>query len=133
MSNGLIFYTNDGDFTKIVTHPRYKVEKEYLVTTLNHITEQMLDDYCRGIYLKGQLLRLTKYTLISHKKVCLVLNQGRNREIRRIFSHFGVKIKGIKRQRIGIISVAGIKAGAYRQLNQSEVQWFLCKNKKLEK
>jgi len=130
MSNGLIFYTNDGVFAKIVSHPSYRVEKEYLVTAYMQITKQMLEDYCRGVNLKGQLLRLKKYIIISRKRAYLVLSQGKNREIRRIFAYYGVKIRSIKRQRIGIVSLSAMKEGSYRHLKHSEVQWFLAKKEK---
>ncbi len=124
LSSGLIFYTNDGDFAKIVSHPSSGIEKEYLLETREAIPESVLLKYSRGIKIEGERFCLKKYVYKTPKKVLLTLEEGKNREIRRVCSHFNVVIRRIHRVRIGCVSIEDIPAGAYRHLIPKEVQWF---------
>jgi 23S rRNA pseudouridine2605 synthase len=124
LSSGLIFFTNDGNFSEIVTHPRYNVEKEYLVTAKNMISDQVLDKYVEGIKIKGVCYCAKCYRRLSSKKVRLTLVQGKNREIRKVLGAFGITIKTLQRIRIGCVTLGGLKSGKYRQLTSGEVKWF---------
>ncbi len=121
LSSGLIFFTNDGEFAKIVSHPSSEIEKEYLVETKKEIPEELLKEYLKGVYVEGELYRLKSYTFRSPKSVRLVLLEGKNREIRKVFSSRGLYPKRIHRIRIGSIMVKGIDSGKYRNLTQKEV------------
>ncbi len=125
MSSGLIFLTNDGDFTMHISHPSREIEKEYIVQTREVISEDFLQEFCSGLYIEGTAYRCRRYVMIDDKKVRLVLVEGKNREIRKVFSAGRLKIKKIHRIRIGIVGIEGIKSGAYRNLKKREVQWFL--------
>jgi 23S rRNA pseudouridine2605 synthase len=124
-SSGLIFYTNDGDFAKTVSHPSSKIEKEYQVETKNPFPEELLSKYKRGLIIDGQSYRLRRYQYKTPRKVILTLIEGKNREIRRVFEHFGFFPSKIHRIRIGCVHVRGIPAGGYRPLSRQEVAWFV--------
>jgi 23S rRNA pseudouridine2605 synthase len=124
LSSGLIFFTNDGNFSKVVTHPRYCIEKEYLVTAKNMISDQVLDEYVTGVRIKGVCYRARCCGRLSAKKVRLTLAQGKNREIRKVLGTFGVTIKTLQRIRIGNVSLGRLKSGSYRRLTADEVKWF---------
>jgi 23S rRNA pseudouridine2605 synthase len=126
-SSGLIFYTNDGGFARTVSHPSSGIEKEYLVETKGPIAEQLLQRYRRGVDVEGESYHLLRYQYKTPRKAVLTLGEGKNREIRRVFDHFGLKLSRIHRIRIGCVHVRGIPPGGYRMLSRKEVSWFLDK------
>jgi 23S rRNA pseudouridine2605 synthase len=129
MSSGLVFYTNDGTFAAIVTHPSFGIEKEYLLETVTDIPVAMLPEYVKGIRLEGELLKIIKYRLAGKRRAKITLNQGKNREIRRVCQAFHVPVKQLVRIRIGKVLLEGIEPGNYRTLTKDEVGWFLAQGK----
>jgi 23S rRNA pseudouridine2605 synthase len=123
-SSGLIFYTNDGPFARTVMHPSSRIEKEYLVETREPIAPEHLARFQRGIDLEEERYRLKRYTILTPNQLRLTLVEGKNREIRRVFEYFGVRLKSIHRVRIGCVHLKGIPKGAYRSLSKAEVRWF---------
>lgn len=123
-SSGLIFYTNDGNFAKTVSHPSSRIEKEYQVETKGPFPEELLLKYKRGLTIGGESYRLLKYRYKTPRRVVLTLIEGKNREIRRVFEHFGFFPSKIHRIRIGCVHIHGIPAGGYRPLSGKEVDWF---------
>ena len=89
-SEGLIFLTNDGDFSLHLTHPRYGVRKKYIVTVEGRVGAEMLSQFTRGLVYQGDKLKAEKALLISASKaqsvVELELTSGRNREVRRLLA-----------------------------------------------
>ena len=124
LSSGLIFYTNDGEFAKSVSHPSSEIEKEYRVDTQQPIPESLLEAYRGGITVEGEHYQLLSYKYKTPRSVRLKLVEGKNREIRRVFAHWHIGVRKIHRIRIGVVKVSGIPTGQYRPLSQREVQWF---------
>ena len=93
LSTGLIFFTNDGEFTKIVAHPSSGIEKEYIVESKQVIEEKFLIDFMEGVTIDGEHYKLHSYKYKTKYKVKLVLLEGKNREIRRFFQSRNLKIK----------------------------------------
>jgi 23S rRNA pseudouridine2605 synthase len=125
MSAGLILLTNDGEFGKIVSHPSSEFEKEYIADTGEPVPEDILQEMMKGVRINGELYKIKKYSFKTPYKISLVLVEGKNREIRNIFSHFRIKLKKLQRVRIGCVKLSGIMPGAYRYLGDKEVKWFL--------
>jgi 23S rRNA pseudouridine2605 synthase len=124
LSSGLIFFTNDGEFARLVSHPSSEIEKEYIVETKKEIPLEFLEEYKKGIYVEGEIYRLQSYTVKSPKRVHLVLIEGKNREIRNVFSSRGLYPRRIHRIRIGSVVLKGIEAGRFRYLTEKEVKSF---------
>lgn len=124
LSSGLIFFTNDGNFSGVITHPRYGVEKEYLVSVGKVMTDELLDQYVAGIKIEGVRYQAKCYQRILPKKFRLTLTQGKNREIRKVLGAADVAIKTLQRIRIGNVLLGGLKSGKYRHLTADEVRWF---------
>ncbi len=129
LSTGLIFFTNDGNFTKIVAHPSSGIEKEYIVETKQAIDEQILLDFMKGVSIDGEKYKLDSYKYKTKFKVRLILLEGKNREIRRFFQSRNIKIRKLHRIRIGIVQLNNIPSGSYRYLTKKEVAWFFKKGK----
>jgi 23S rRNA pseudouridine2605 synthase len=125
MSSGLIIFTNDGNFSNIVSHPRNKIEKEYLVEARKEIPKEFLEEFKKGIYFDGDCYRIQSYRLVSPRVVSLVLTEGKNREIRNAFAARKHTIKSLERVRIGCINNTGLASGRYRALREQEIQWLL--------
>jgi len=129
LSSGLILFTNDGDFAQAVSHPSSGVEKEYLVETKREIPEEFLREYQKGIVVEGERYRLKSWKLKGPRCAALVLEEGKNRELRNVFLARGLYPQKIHRIRIGHITVKGIDSGRFRRLTAREVETFLKKGK----
>lgn len=130
LSTGLIFFTNDGDFTKIVAHPSSEIEKEYIVESKQIIEEKFLIEFMAGVTIEGEKYKLHSYKYKTKYKVKLILLEGKNREIRRFFQARNLKIRKLHRVKIGIVELENIPSGSYRYLTNKEVAWFFKKKKK---
>jgi len=128
-SSGLIFYTNDGDFAKLVSHPSSAIEKEYRVECAHDVPEELLKKYQKGITVEGQRYRLKRYRYKSPRSLSLTLIEGKNREIRKVFELFRITLRSIHRVRIGCVTDDGIPVGSYRRLEAAEIQWFIKRRK----
>jgi 23S rRNA pseudouridine2605 synthase len=123
-SSGLIFYTNDGDFARQVSHPSSAIEKEYLVECGQDVPEELLQRYQAGISVRGERYRLKRYRYRSPRSLSLTLIEGKNREIREVFQSFRITLRSIHRVRIGCVTEQGIPSGRYRRLEPEEIEWF---------
>ena len=126
MSEGLILVTNDGELANLLAHPRYGVEKKYLVQVAGVPTPDTLDKLRRGIGLAEGMARAQHVHLKSqHKQSAvleMVLDEGKNREIRRMLAHLGHKVHQLKRVAVGKLSLGDLLPGQWRQLAWSEVE-----------
>jgi 23S rRNA pseudouridine2605 synthase len=125
LSTGLIFLTNDGEFADAVMHPSSGVEKEYVVETKDPVPKEMLEEYRRGLRVEEAVYTLKSYEYKNARKVHLVLEEGKNREIREVFMARRIKVKRLHRIRIGPVKLGGLRPGAHRELSEREVSWFL--------
>ncbi len=128
LTSGLIFFTNDGDFAKKMTHPSSHVEKEYVVTTKKEIPEELMENFKKGIYVAGELFKLKSYKLNGSNSVNIVLEEGKNRELRKVFLSQNINVKKVHRIRIGNIKLTGINSGHFRNLTEREIKLLDGKN-----
>ena len=124
MSSGLILYTNDGEFAKLVAHPRSQIEKQYLVETAKRVDEDLLRQYARGIRIGETRYRCKSYSLRSERSILLTLTEGKNREIRNVFISRNIRLKRVHRLRVGPVSLKGLAPARFRRLTEKEVRWF---------
>jgi 23S rRNA pseudouridine2605 synthase len=128
-SSGLIFYTNDGNFANLVMHPSNEIEKEYFVEAHDEIQDDFLDKFKKGIRIDSITYKIRDFRRMNPFKVHLILNEGKNREIRNVFKYKKIRIKKLVRIRIGNVSLEGMKPGEFRLLKKKEIDWFLLKYK----
>lgn len=122
LSTGLMFLTNDGEFSSYITNPANGVEKEYLVELSRTIGEELLDSFVRGVIIDGERCAIDSYRLTGEKSVSMVLTEGKNREIRRLFHHHKIRVKRLHRVRIGAIRLRKMAPGEYRILNKRDLE-----------
>jgi 23S rRNA pseudouridine2605 synthase len=127
-SSGLILFTNDGDFAAKIGHPRSNIEKEYTVKTTRPIPDDLAAHFVQGITLEDtesglpMVFRAKSIKRITPNALSIILVEGKNREIRRIFSHFHLHVTSLQRVRIGPVLLAGLPEGATRALTQNEIE-----------
>lgn len=121
-SEGLLLFTNDGDFAGAVGHPSGNIEKEYRVRTDRPVPEGFAKAFLRGIPEGGQILRARSVESEDERTLRVVLIEGRNREIRRALEAFGLAAVRLVRVRVGPVSLEGLRPGAWRDLTESETE-----------
>jgi 23S rRNA pseudouridine2605 synthase len=130
-SEGLIFLTNDGEFSLKLTHPRYGIRKKYVVSVLGKVEPSLLSRFLAGIEDAGELLKVTKGRILSANNsrsvVELELAEGKNREIRRLFAAVDLEIERLQRVSIGPIKLGELPAGKWRILTETEIKSLLPK------
>jgi 23S rRNA pseudouridine2605 synthase len=120
-SEGLILMTNDGELTQLLTHPRHKIDKEYELTLDHPWDAALAPKLRRGIFLDGQRAQIARVHSISPTRLRLVLRQGLNRQIRRMFHALGYNVKRLVRVRIGNLRLGDLAPGHWRVLTKREV------------
>ncbi|MBG1266474.1 pseudouridine synthase [Nostoc sp. WHI] len=132
-STGALILTNDGELTFGLTHPRHSISKTYRVLVKGHPPEAVLQMWCRGVMLEGRKTRTAKVHLIERcaEQSCLeiVLQEGRNRQIRRIAQQLGYPVIKLHRTAIGSIQLQTPKEpflseGKYRSLKDHEIHFL---------
>ena len=93
----MLLLTSDGDLAQQLTHPRYKVEKEYEVTLDRRWDPRLGQKLLDGVFLDGKRARLARVQPIGPTRVRVVLHQGLNRQIRRMFYEIGYEVKQLVR------------------------------------
>jgi 23S rRNA pseudouridine2605 synthase len=125
-SEGLIFYTNDGDFSLRLTHPRYGIRKKYLVTLKGEVTPEHIRTLQKGVFSEEEVLKAESGRIIksnkSHSFVELTLTEGKNREVRRMFETLGFEIERLQRVQIGKVKLGQLPRGKWRTLTEPEIK-----------
>ena len=129
-SCGLILFTNDGDFAAKISHPSAQIEKEYIVDTSTPLPPDLAEKFTKGLRVDGVFYKAKEAEQINARRMRVVLIEGKNREIRRVFDSFEIGIKALTRIRIGNIKVEGLQSGNFRELTQDDVKNLLslCEN-----
>jgi pseudouridine synthase len=123
-TEGLLVLTNDGDLAQRLTHPRYKLDKEYEVTLDRPWDSSLTPRLLRGILLDGQRARFSELRPLTPTRLRVVLRQGLNRQIRRTFEAVGYKAKHLVRLRVGTLHLGNLPRGHWRPLTASEIAAF---------
>lgn len=127
-STGLIIFTNDGDFANKMMHPRYQVEKEYIVKLDRPVVIEDLQRAIKGIYIDiPKPYKILRYDLMPQTRqfVRVTLIEGKNREIRKIFSYLGYDVKSLTRIRVGCVELDDLRPGEFRNLTREEISGLL--------
>jgi len=131
-SEGLIFLTNDGGFCHSIAHPSFGLIKTYTVWLDSVLSVEDRKRIQSGIVIDRKYLTKAKIKKVVSQsngcKVFLELFEGRNREIRKIFSHLGKKVIRLRRIKIGLVQLGNLKSGEYRPILESEINLLQSKS-----
>lgn len=127
-SEGLLILTTDGELAQHLTHPSNNVPKTYLVKVEGRLTESDLNPIRSGIEIDGYVTKKSKANIVETNKdftkAHITIYEGKNREIRKMFSAIGKEVSLLKRIKIGELSLKGLDRGEYRKLTNHEVEYL---------
>lgn len=127
-TTGAIILTNDGDLTNLLTHPKNKVEKVYVAKIKGIITKENLTKLCSGVIIDGKKTSKAKAKILRIDKknntsiVELIITEGKNHQVKRMFEVIGFDVMKLKRESIAFLTLDGLKSGEYRKLSLKEVK-----------
>lgn len=122
---GLLLLSNDGAFTNLMIHPRYKIDKKYEAVIRGEISSGEIGMLRDGICLDDGRTAPAKVRIIrsgtKESVIELVIHEGRKRQVKRMLAAVGHPVKKLTRTGLGFLDLAGVKVGQYRYLRQEEV------------
>ena len=130
-TSGLIILTNDGDFAQRLAHPSYEVDKTYVAEVDGEVTKATLRKLTDGVTLDDGPVTVSRTRIVQHGTgktiVEVVIHEGRNKIVRRLFEHVGHPVKRLSRTRIGPVRLGQLKSGELRDLTLDELGELLDK------
>lgn len=121
-STGLILLTSDGDLTERLAHPRFHVEKEYEVLLDRTFDPASIPTLLEGLQFPEGLAKAESIQIEAKRRLRVILTQGYNRQIRRMFSKLGYKVTRLERVRIGSLVMPLLGVGEYHILTHREIE-----------
>jgi len=133
-TTGLLILTNDGDLNHRITHPRYEIEKEYLVETREKPPVEALRRIETGIFLDGEKTAPARVLEIQPQKTSarlrVVISEGRKRQIKKMFGAVGHPVISLSRIRIGGLKLGKLPVGSWRELQPGEIRALVGKHRR---
>jgi 23S rRNA pseudouridine2605 synthase len=129
-TEGLLMFTTSGDLANRLMHPRYNIDREYAVRTLGELEEGMRQKLLAGVELDDGMANFTKIVDGGgegiNKWYRVVIGEGRNREVRRMFEAIGLTVSRLIRTRYGAMTLpSGLKRGRWEELEENDVRAFM--------
>jgi 23S rRNA pseudouridine2605 synthase len=129
-TQGLLIFTNDGELAHRLAHPSYEIEREYAVRILGKVDSTMLKRLKKGVMLTDGIAAFTQIEQRAGKAANrwyhVLLKEGRNREVRRLWESQGVQVSRLLRIRFGTVYLpTDLKQGQWRELNVNEIHKLL--------
>lgn len=125
-TEGLIFLTNDGDFTYAVTHPKHTINKTYEAIIDGRLTEDETVSLCRGVDIGDFVTSPATMDIVSEEKnksvIHITIHEGKNRQVRRMFEAVGHRVIKLKRISVGRVKLGNLKVGKWRELTEGEIK-----------
>ena len=121
-STGLLLLTNDGRLHHRLSHPSFDHEKEYDVTVAKPISDGALKKMEEGLPLMGTRTRPARIKRISPRRFRMVLQEGKNRQIRRMVRKVGNEVVRLQRKRFATIKLGNLAPGKWRYLSRRETE-----------
>ena len=127
-TEGLLLLTNDGDIANILTKPNSEVKKTYIVHIEGFINKDDIKKLSSGVDIGDYITRPCSVELMetneTQSKLKVAITEGKNRQIRKMFSSIGKEVTFLRRIQIGDIKLGGLSRGEYAPLNQKEIRYL---------
>lgn len=130
-TSGLLLFTTDGELANAMMHPSSGIDREYMVRVQGDVDDDMIERLSKGVELEDGFARFTDIQegrgkgTGSNRWFYVVLMEGRNREVRRLWESQGVKVSRLKRVRFGnTVIPSAVKAGRFKEFNTPEARMF---------
>lgn len=127
-TSGALLLSNDGDFVYKITHPKSEIEKVYNVTIKGTITKEELEKLKSGVMLDGKMTSKAKARILkvdeekNITRIEVIIHEGRNREVRRMFETLDKSVMALHRSRIKNLNVKDLELGEWRYLKDKEIE-----------
>ncbi len=125
-SEGLLVMTNDGELANRLTHPRYSMPRTYHARIKGEVTGEVLEKLRKGVWLSEGKTGPVKVFVKKRDRVMSIvevsISEGMNREVRRVFAKFGLKVRRLKRIRLGPLTLGNLTPGQFRVLTAREIE-----------
>ncbi len=119
-SRGLLLLSDDGVLAKALIGPESRLDKEYIVKVAGNITPGKIERLCHGLELDGRKLRPARVTRLGKDGLRFILNEGRNRQIRRMCELVDLRVTDLYRTRIGPLELGSLREGKWREITPKE-------------
>ena len=124
-SEGLLLFTNDGDFSNAMMHPSRHIQKVYRVSVRPKITDAQITVLTSSLMIDGRKTMPAQVKVVTSEEdksiLEIILFEGRNRQIRRLCEEAGLETLRLKRVSIGQLTLGKLKPGEYRELTNAEI------------
>ena len=125
-TSGLLLFTTDGELANKLSHPSSMVEREYAVRVMGEVSPEMVQSMYDGVIIDDHLCRFTDIQYYAGEGINqwyhVVLMEGRNREVRKIWESQGLKVSRLKRVRFGPIFIPStVRKGQFEELSKNEI------------
>lgn len=125
-SEGLLLFTNDGNFANNIMHPSRHVSKTYRVTVRSAVTDEQVVRLSEGVLLEGKMTLPAMVSIeadgAERSVMRITIREGRNRQVRRMCEAVGLEVARLRRTSIGPVKLGMLKPGAWRELTAEEVR-----------
>jgi len=119
-SRGLLLLSQDGVLAKALIGPNSRLEKEYIVKVTGELTAAKIAKLCHGLELDNRKLRPAQVTRLGKRGLRFILNEGRNRQIRRMCDLVELRVYDLYRTRIGPLELGSLREGKWREITPKE-------------
>ena len=122
-TSGLLILTNDGALTKQLTHPSTHIDKLYHATVDRPVTKSELETLSKGVKIDGIKTAPASFTYIKHDRtqIQVIIHEGRNRQIRKMFETLGIKVTQLTRLQEGKLSLGNLPVGDWKFIRKSQI------------
>ncbi|MBW2980784.1 rRNA pseudouridine synthase [Candidatus Woesearchaeota archaeon] len=121
-TSGLLLFTNDGDFANRIMHPRYEIRKTYLAGLRNKIDDKQIKKIETGVMLEDGKTSPANVKKHGPNLIEITIHEGKNKIIRRILKKLDLKVRFLKRIRVGKLELKDLKEGKYRFLTEQDIK-----------
>lgn len=127
-TTGALILTNDGELTNILTHPSSNVDKVYVAKVKGLIGKEQINSLQRGVMIDGKKTSRARARILNYNKqtnaslVELIIHEGKNHQVKRMFEAIGYDVVKLKRERYAFLDCKNLKSGEYRKLLPKEVK-----------
>lgn len=127
-TSGLLLLTNDGELTYKLTHPKHEIDKKYIATVKGVPSDKNLDELRQGTNIGEYSISTSQIKVLEKSKdktkLQVIIHEGKNRQVRRMFEYIGCPVIKLKRVAIGNLKIEDVPQGKYRYLNDEELKYL---------
>lgn len=127
-TSGLLLLTNDGELTNLLIHPKYKIQKKYIVKINKAVDPNEINKLKTGVIIDNKKIKADKVRIrvLDKRKgksiIEVVIHEGKNHQVKKMFKKIGYNIDSLKRETFAFLNLDGLTAGSYRHLTIKEVK-----------